>query len=382
MLKPINPISNRVADGRRFAARSIVITSLSALSCFVFRRRILPVVEGESRDESIYPGGHVLSNFDEHAVEYDEQGHAMLLFDKLPGGSMHSDGDSINIGEAMFYAQIEPFHFSDYGQRQNMLKNIPDWKPKKGDILAMVVSEDLIKWVEIVGVTGQTLHAHHGDKYVLNVRDRLEHLEPFITQESLLVPESNPFPMPLSQLLYQDAPLYEFEENDPTTKADDEVKTKLFKLVNFTDPQLQNYPSIMSIVHLNKRTNSHYYFGQEDQERIVVDVRNPETYILTSDVPVKAIETPSGHISYVAVVIDRPSMVSQIEGELSALRAVQVKDGEKIIFEIMPMHFDELRKAYHFICTLVLGQAVQYDLVFESGEIHRLELDATGLGVA
>ena len=48
----------------------------------------------------------------------------------------------------------------------------------------------------------------------------------------------------------------------------------------------------------------------------------------------------------------------------------------------MPMHFDELRKAYHFICTLVLGQAVQYDLVFESGETHRLELDATGLGVA
>ncbi len=192
MLSPINPIANRVAEGRRFASRSIVLTNLSSISCFAFRRKVIPAVEGETRAESIYPGGFVLSSSEEHATEYEDLGYAMLLLNKFSGGSMHNDGDDINFGEAVFYAQIEPVNKADYGKRTEMLKNIPDWQPKKGDVLAMVISEDIIKWVEVTGVTGQTLNSQHGVEYVLNVRDKLMHLDPFKQEDDLLEPDDSP----------------------------------------------------------------------------------------------------------------------------------------------------------------------------------------------
>lgn len=192
MLKPINSVANRVAEGRRFASRSVVITNLASIECLVFRREVLPAVEGESREETIWEGGMLLSEHEEHATEYKEQGYAMMLLDKFTGGSIHSDGEGINSGEAMFYAQIEPFDYADYESKAQMLRNTPDWKPKKGDILAMVISEDVLKWVEVVGIPGQSLHAQHGERYALNIRDSLMHLEPFISQEERLKTPSDP----------------------------------------------------------------------------------------------------------------------------------------------------------------------------------------------
>jgi hypothetical protein len=87
MLKPVNPVANRVAEGRRVASRSIVLTSQSAVSSYVFRRSVVPAVAGESREETVWEGGMVLSDHEEHATEYAEQGYAMVLFDKFSGGS-------------------------------------------------------------------------------------------------------------------------------------------------------------------------------------------------------------------------------------------------------------------------------------------------------
>ena len=186
MLKPVNPVANRVAEGRRVASRSIVLTSQSAVSSYVFRRGVVPAVAGESREDTVWEGGMVLSDHEEHATEYTEQGYAMVLFDKFSGGSMHSDGDDINSGESILYAQIEPFNLDDYGSHRKMLVNTPDWKPQKGDVFALVIEEDLIKWVECVGVTGQSLHAQHGETYVLNIRDSLMHLDPFKNPEDFI----------------------------------------------------------------------------------------------------------------------------------------------------------------------------------------------------
>lgn len=183
MLKPINNVANRVAEGRRFASRSVVITNLSSIECLVFRREVLPAVE--SREETIWEGGMLLSEHEEHATEYKEQGYAMMLLDKFTGGSIHSDGEGINSGEAMFYAQIEPFDYADYESKAQMLR-YARLETQKGDILAMVISEDVLKWVEVVGIPGQSLHAQHGERYALNIRDSLMHLEPFISQEERL----------------------------------------------------------------------------------------------------------------------------------------------------------------------------------------------------
>ena len=67
MLKPVNPVANRVAEGRRVASRSIVLTSQSAVSSYVFRRSVVPAVAGESREETVWEGGMVLSDHEEHA---------------------------------------------------------------------------------------------------------------------------------------------------------------------------------------------------------------------------------------------------------------------------------------------------------------------------
>lgn len=184
MLKPVNEIANRVADGRRFASRGNVLGNMSVITSYVFRRNVVPAVPGETREETIWEGGVMLSDHEEHATEYTGQGYAMVLFDKYSGGSIHSDGDDINSGEAILYAQIEPFNFDDYGSHRDMLVNRPDWKPKKGDVFALVVADDLIKWVECAGVSGQSIHAQHGETYILNPRDSLMHLEPFTDIES------------------------------------------------------------------------------------------------------------------------------------------------------------------------------------------------------
>ena len=379
MLKPINRISNQVAEGRRFASRSIVLTNLSGIECRVFRREVVPAEDSESRDETIWEGGMVLSDEEAHATEYKEQGYAVMLLDKFTGGSIHSDGDDINSGEAMFYAQIEPFHYEDYGSKAQMLRNTPDWKPKKGDIFAMIINAELIKWAEVVGISGQSLHAHHGERYVLNIRDSLMHLEPFITQEDVLKPQSNIFPISLAELMYSDAPLYEVHDQNTARLDDDEIKIKKFKLVNITDPQVQNYAAVLSIVHLSNRTHSPYFFSAADQAKISVNVADGEQYLLSSSGPVNAIETPLGQISYVLVMIDQVALVRKIKDELTALRPVQVMQGERRIFEILPLQFDETRQAYHFTCAVVLGSVMQYDLTFTDGEKHSLTIDASAL---
>lgn len=378
MLKPINSVANRVAEGRRFASRSIVITNLSAIECLAFRREILPAEDNKSREETIWEGGILLSEHEEHATEYKEQGYAMLLLDKFSGGSIHSDGDDINSGETMFYAQIEPFHYADYESKAQMLRNTPDWKPKKGDIFAMMVSEGLIKWVEVIAVKGQSLHAQHGESYVLNIRDSLMHLEPFISQD-VLKPKSNIFPISFDKLLYSNAPIYEVDNQGTSSLGDDKILIKKFKLVNLADPQLQHYPAVLSIFYLNKRTNSPYFFNATDQAKITVNVADDEHYLLSADSPINAIETPHGHISYVLVMIDHVALVRKIKSELTALRAVQVKQNNTLIFELLPLQFDEVRQAYHFVCTVNLGKALQYDLTFLDGEKHRLVIDATTL---
>lgn len=381
MLKPINPISNRVADGRRHASRSIVITNLSALSSFVYRRKVIEAVEGESRETTLHNGGISLSDFEEHAIEYVDQGFAIVLMDHFTGGSIHSDGEDINSGEAVFYAQIEPIYFDDYGKRIDMLKNVPDWKPKKGDVFALVVAEDLIKWVEVVGVSGQSMHAHHGERYILNIRDRLAHLDPFIQHEQLLEPEASRFPILLADLDYSAAPIFNIVSNDPSKLSDDEVTTRIFKLVNMDDPQLAGYMSIIAIKHMTKSTQSPYYFRAEDQRKINVDIAHGEHFILSSSEPVRAIETSLGNLTNLLFMIDHVNVVRLIKESLDESKAVRITHDNKTVFELLPTHYDEVRKAYHFAVMVSLGSSSDYSLIFTDDRAYTLTIDTTAVQV-
>lgn len=381
MLKPINNVANRVVDGRRYASRSIVISKLSAIACFVFRRQTIPAVEGEAREETIWEGGQVLSDHEEHATEYVEQGYAMMVFDSFSGGSIHSDGDDINMGEALVYAQIEPFFFENYPNKSEMLRNVPDWKPKKGDVFGLVISENLIKWLECVGVTGQSVHASHGERYALNVRDSLMHLDPFKNHQDLMLPQANIFPIELSALSYSKAPIYDFDDKDNTDLSDDSIRVKVFKMVNFTDKQVENYFGVLPVKHMANKTQSPYFLSEDDQAKVTVDIGAGEQFILTSDSPVKAIETSLGNFSNMLFMIDHVAVVDKIKNDLQALKAVVVEHNGKVVFEILPTLYDEVRKAYHFVLFVQFGAISTYNLKFQDGTAHELILNAEAVEV-
>lgn len=382
MLKPISNIAERVAAGRKFASRSIVITSLSAVSCFAFRREIVQAVEGESRDETIWEGGMLISEQEEHATEYKDLGYAMVLFNKLMGGSLHSDDNDINIGEAILYAQIEPFHYENYGSSHEMLRNVPDWRPKKGDIFAMVISEDIIKWVECVGVTGQSIHAQHGETYVLNVRDSLMHLEPFKSQEDVLKPSASIFPLPLAELNYREAPLYNIDEKDPSILTDNKITVRKIKLVNISDPKLVNYSSIIAIKHMAKQTGNPFILSASDAQKVTVELGDNETFILSSNEAVSAVQENADHVSYMLVMTNHVSVVKKIDQSLLDGKYVRITQAGKISFEILPIHYDEVRLAYHGVIKANLGQNNDYSLEFEDGTTYPFSIDANEVEVS
>ncbi|MOA45647.1 hypothetical protein D3C78_1680620 [compost metagenome] len=78
-------------------------------------------------------------------------------------------------------------------------------------------------------------------------------------------------------------------------------------------------------------------------------------------------------------MIDHVALVRKIKDELTALRPVQVKQNDTLVFELLPLQFDEVRKAYHFVCAINLGKSLQYDLAFADGVKHSLIIDATAL---
>lgn len=380
MLKPISDVATRVADGRKFAARSVVLSHTSSVACVAFRRLVKPVESDKSRDETMFPDGLVFGSDDHHAIEYDFQGYSMLLVDRFFGGSMTNMGDDALNGDAVFMAQIEPFHIENYGDMNSMLTIKPDWMPKKGDIFAMIISDQILKWVEVIGITGQTMHGNHGEKYALNIRDRLEHLEVFIDQEQLLSPTAWRFPMLLKDMQYKkDAVIYQLI-NNPSTIKDDVIKTNYYKLVNLRDPALSNLPGVLGVLHLAAKSNDPYYFDVQDMASINVDLVDQDHYVLTSSENVKALSILQDKITYMLVLIDHPSLIPLINSDLLNFQKVQFIKDEHLIFEVMPIHFSEKLNAYHAILAVNIGQQNNFELRLNN-QVFALKIDTIGLEV-
>lgn len=178
----INPIANRVADGRKRAARAAVLNSIASIPCMVFEKAIEPITDGIARKTESWGGLGVLSESDEHAVSYSEKGFAMVLLDRFMGGSISNSGINNEYGDDTALAQIEPFDADLQGLAR--LQQIPDWRIENGDILALLINENLFLWYEMVSPSGQTMMANFGEKYMLNKRDDLAYMEPFATFEN------------------------------------------------------------------------------------------------------------------------------------------------------------------------------------------------------
>lgn len=176
MLSPVNPIVNRVTEGKRRAARAIVLTSPSALDCMIFEKQIDQPNTDDQRNE-IYGDVEILGSSDEQAFSYVEKGFAKYLPEKFTGGAITKDWSSIDGFEQSFYGQIEPI-IPDLERRQQLIQ-MPTWQIKSNDVLAVIITADKIIYLEVVAQDGQSLTDDFGTKFRLNKRDDFNFIEPF-----------------------------------------------------------------------------------------------------------------------------------------------------------------------------------------------------------
>lgn len=176
----MNPILHQVADGRRLASRLLIMDSLSAFEVTISRKVMINTPDNENRDEVSWGGIGTLNEVDEHAFEYVKLGHGRLMMDSFTGGNMLDNGSMVDGENATITAIIEPY--DDELPEEERAINIPDFEPKEGDLIAMLIDPQLIVFLEVVSVLGGTLIGDFGKRYLLNKRDELTYREPFATE--------------------------------------------------------------------------------------------------------------------------------------------------------------------------------------------------------
>lgn len=171
-------IENRlVASGQRLTNRIITLRSQSVIPAFVFRRVVKPVTNSDNeRKFDTWAGLGVVSNSEDHAIDYEPLGHAMVLMLDMLGGASHDTGMFILPEEMSSMALIEPYDIELEGDER--LKNAPDWEPKKGDLFCLLLNEHK-EYHECTGVMGLSMMANHGKRYALAQRFDLNYLDAF-----------------------------------------------------------------------------------------------------------------------------------------------------------------------------------------------------------
>ena len=173
----VNTIVNRVANGRRLAARSIVMQSLSTIPALVFRKRLIPNDPATPTASGLSWNGIANADVDEPEYEYDDIGAAMVLMDSFTGAAVLENNSMSDSNDFEIMAQIEPYDDSLDSERER-LTNIPEWLPERGDIFGLAVAEDFVVWLELMDITGSSLLGDFGKRYLLNKLDNLDFLDP------------------------------------------------------------------------------------------------------------------------------------------------------------------------------------------------------------
>jgi len=177
----ISTVVNQVANGRRLAARQVVMNTLGTIPCQVWRKRVVQNDPATPTATGLSWNSIVLNEQDEPDYEYDEIGYAYLLLDRFTGANVFDNNSMVDGADAAVMAQIEPYSDTLTDKRQQVLQ-VPVWMPKIGDLFALLIQPELILWLELVDITGQGMVSDFGKKYILNKRDDLFEKEPFKTE--------------------------------------------------------------------------------------------------------------------------------------------------------------------------------------------------------
>lgn len=230
----LNSAVNRVADARRMAARRVVMTAVSGIPAQVWRKRVVynNTANSDVPADPLSFEANAVSIQDEPNYAYDHLGFAYVLADRFNGGAIHKNKSMVNPSDLTIFAQIELYD-EDLPSKSEQIKQIPtSLTLNEGDLLGLMIYAGFMVWFEIVGMTGQTLMADFGTKYVLNRRDELgmppvngEVVERAVVQCGLIELERGEI-MSLS-VQFNDA-----STNDPITITSDMVITAEVKTAN------------------------------------------------------------------------------------------------------------------------------------------------------
>lgn len=166
-----------VTDGQALSTRIITLRNQSAIPAFVFRRKVFTVSDTDyERSDVSWAGLGVISDSDEHSIEYEPLGHAMVVLLEALGGGMSDNGIFIAPEQFSSLVLIEPYDIDL--ESEDRIKMRPDWTPKKGDLFCFLLNNHK-EYHECVGVVGNSLLITHGHRYMLNQRFDMDYLDAF-----------------------------------------------------------------------------------------------------------------------------------------------------------------------------------------------------------
>lgn len=166
-----------VAAGQRLSNRIITLRSQSVIPTFVFRRVVLSTTDSaKARDLDTWSGLGSITDSDEHAIDYEPLGHAMVLVLDSIGGAMHDSGMMIMPDEMSSMALIEPYDILLQGDDRLRLK--PDWEPKKNDLVCFMLNGHK-EYHEVTGIMGTSMLAAGTNRYTLAQKFDLDYLDAF-----------------------------------------------------------------------------------------------------------------------------------------------------------------------------------------------------------
>lgn len=169
--------NTQVTDGQRLANRIVTLRSQGVIPTFVFRRMVLPAPDStDDRNTVSWSGLGSVSNSDEHAIDYEPLGHAMVLMLDSLGGAFHDGGMMVMPEEMQSIVLLEPYDILLQGD--DRLKMMPDWSPKKGDLVCFLLNGHK-EYHEITGIMALSMLASSGKRYALAQRFDLDYLDAF-----------------------------------------------------------------------------------------------------------------------------------------------------------------------------------------------------------
>lgn len=169
--------NTQVALGQRLSNRIITLRSQAVIPAFAFRRVVLPVgASANPRERDTWSGLGAVSDTDEHAIDYEPLGHAMVLILDSLGGAMHDAGMVILPEELTSLALIEPYDINLQGDDRLKLK--PNWEPQKDDLFCLLLNGHK-EYHELTGIMGTSMLASGTNRYALAQRFNLDYLDAF-----------------------------------------------------------------------------------------------------------------------------------------------------------------------------------------------------------